>query len=112
VGTGGGRGAGAGAEGETGEECVIGNFNNWKKVCPATADVWASVLRRVRGCGLWLMRMLPYDGPEAALRRQLQARGVEAGRVAVTDMLPAATHLLDKARQVAAPVPRRYAGQV
>ena len=81
-------------------EAVIANFNNWKKVCPATGDVWARVLRGVAGCGLWVIRMLPYRGPEEALLAHLAERGVGRHRVAVTDMLPAATHLVDKGRQV------------
>ena len=45
------------------------------------------------------MRMLPYPGPEAALRRALADARVDPARLLVTEMLPFATHLLLK-RQV------------
>ena len=89
-------GAGAGR----GDRVVVANFNNWKKVCPATAGVWARVLQLVTVAGLWLVRMLPYAGPEEALVTHLEQRGVARYRVAVTEMLPAATHLLQKRDQV------------
>jgi hypothetical protein len=57
------------------------------------------VLRGAPGAVLWLIRMLPYPGPEDALRRALADARVDPARLLVTEMLPFATHLLLK-RQV------------
>ena len=84
------------AVGGKGARELVANFNNWKKLDPGTLDVWCDVLLNRSQASLWLMNMLPYQGPEQSLRDYVESRGVDPKRVVVSDMLPASTHLTTK----------------
>ncbi|EKX49617.1 hypothetical protein GUITHDRAFT_135804 [Guillardia theta CCMP2712] len=92
-------------------DVVIANFNNWKKLDMRTLRVWAKVMGEVPNSILWLMSMLPYEGPSGAvgggqeeldrcqtdsLKSILQSLGVDASRVVITGLLPSETHLIAK----------------
>jgi predicted O-linked N-acetylglucosamine transferase (SPINDLY family) len=61
-------------------------FNNSYKINPGVFDGWVRILRRVEGSVLWLS-----EGNEAArgnLRREAEARGVDAGRLIFAPRMP------------------------
>jgi predicted O-linked N-acetylglucosamine transferase (SPINDLY family) len=66
-------------------------FNNNYKITPGTFAGWMRVLQRVEGSVLWLLE----DNATAArnLRREAEARGVEAGRLVFAPRIPLAEHL-------------------
>ena len=82
------------------EPLLVANFNDWKKLDPVSFDAWAAVLASLPHAALWLIRMLPYPGPEEALRKHLAQRGVGAERIVVTNMIAAEIHLVQKRQQV------------
>lgn len=60
---------------------VFCNFNAIYKINPAVIDVWADILRSVRGGVLWLL-VPRADHPAAAnLRREVEARGIDPARL-------------------------------
>lgn len=64
-------------------------FNNSWKLNPPIFDIWMKLLTAVPGSVLWLM-----DGPHADnLRREAEARGVEAARLIFAPKLPPDQHL-------------------
>lgn len=58
---------------------VFCSFNNNFKYTPEVFDLWMDILRRVPGSVLWLLADNPWA--EANLRREAQARGIEASRL-------------------------------
>jgi predicted O-linked N-acetylglucosamine transferase (SPINDLY family) len=84
------------AVGGGGSRELVANFNNWKKLDPRTLNVWCDVLLNSTRASLWIMNMLPYQGPEDSLRAYVESRGVDPNRVVVSEMLPASTHLTTK----------------
>ena len=66
-------------------------FNNNYKITPATFDGWMRILRRVEGSALWLLE----DNPGAAdnLRREAEARGIDARRLVFARRAAPAEHL-------------------
>lgn len=64
-------------------------FNNGWKLNPPVFDIWMKLLTAVPGSVLWLM-----DGPHADnLRREAQARGVDAARLVFAPKLSPDQHL-------------------
>jgi predicted O-linked N-acetylglucosamine transferase (SPINDLY family) len=66
-------------------------FNSTYKITPALFDLWMQLLRRTGGSVLWLL-----SDSEAAtrnLRREAQARGVDAARLIFAPRLPLPDHL-------------------
>jgi predicted O-linked N-acetylglucosamine transferase (SPINDLY family) len=66
-------------------------FNNSYKITPDVFDRWMRILTRVEGSVLWLLE----DDPVAAvnLKREAQARGVDAERIVFAGRLPLSEHL-------------------
>jgi protein O-GlcNAc transferase len=66
-------------------------FNNSYKITPDTFDGWMRILKRVEGSVLWLLE----DNEIAAnnLRREAQAREVDAGRLIFAPRMPLPEHL-------------------
>ena len=66
-------------------------FNNNYKILPATFDAWMRILAAVPGSVLWLLE----DSALAAsnLRREAQARGIDAARLVFAARMPLAEHL-------------------
>jgi predicted O-linked N-acetylglucosamine transferase (SPINDLY family) len=66
-------------------------FNNNYKILPTTFDAWMRILKAVDGSVLWLLQddALTADN----LRRQAQARGVDAARLVFAGRLPLDAHL-------------------
>ena len=66
-------------------------FNNNYKITPATFDGWMRILSQVPGSVLWLLQ----DNATAAsnLRREAEARGVDAARVIFAKRMPLEEHL-------------------
>ncbi|MBV8307059.1 MAG: hypothetical protein JO274_06240, partial [Gammaproteobacteria bacterium] len=66
-------------------------FNQNYKITPQTFDGWMRILRQVAGSVLWLLE----DNKTAAdnLRRQAQARGVNAERLIFAPRMPLPEHL-------------------
>ena len=75
---------------------VIANFNNWKKFDPETVALWARVMRTLPASVLWLMRTLPYAGPEESIAGVLEQHAVARHRMIVSEMLPSEEHLVLK----------------
>jgi predicted O-linked N-acetylglucosamine transferase (SPINDLY family) len=73
------------------EGFVFCNFNNAYKLTPATFDSWMRILKQVDGSVLWLLESAnPYA---VNLRREAEARGVDAGRLVFAPDLPTDEHL-------------------
>jgi predicted O-linked N-acetylglucosamine transferase (SPINDLY family) len=70
---------------------VFCSFNNTWKVTAEVFDVWMRLLGAVPGSVLWVLR----DNVivENNLRREAQARGIDAGRLVFAETLPLADHL-------------------
>jgi predicted O-linked N-acetylglucosamine transferase (SPINDLY family) len=70
---------------------VFCSFNNCYKITPELFAIWMGLLRDVRGSCLWLFE----DNPDAVrnLKREAQARGVDAGRLIFAPRKPLAEHL-------------------
>jgi predicted O-linked N-acetylglucosamine transferase (SPINDLY family) len=66
-------------------------FNNSAKLSPATFDLWMRVLRDVPGSVLWLFADHPIL--QANLRKEAQARGIEAQRLVFAPVVPYPEHL-------------------
>ncbi len=66
-------------------------FNNSFKITPEMFSVWMRILRSVRGSVLWLLE----DNPEAPanLRREAEARGIAADRLAFAPRVTLDEHL-------------------
>jgi predicted O-linked N-acetylglucosamine transferase (SPINDLY family) len=66
-------------------------FNNNYKITPTTFDGWMRILKAVEGSVLWLLE----DNASATenLRREAQARGVQAGRLIFAKRMPLSEHL-------------------
>jgi protein O-GlcNAc transferase len=70
---------------------VFCNFNNVYKLTPETFDSWMRILKQVDGSVLWqLESAAPFS---ANLRREAEARGVDAGRLVFAPELPTDQHL-------------------
>jgi predicted O-linked N-acetylglucosamine transferase (SPINDLY family) len=73
------------------EGFVFCNFNNSYKITPALFAVWMNLLKAVPGSVLWLLEA---NAPAAAnLRREAEARGVDAQRLVFAPKRPGAEHL-------------------
>ena len=72
-------------------------FNNSYKVSPRIFDIWMRLLKSIEGSVLWLT--VADDPTRENLRREAQGRGIEAGRLVLTDRMEHADYL---ARQVLA----------
>lgn len=66
---------------------VFASFNNSYKFAPATFDIWMRLLRGVEGSVLWLSQANP--AAMRNLRREAEARGVDATRLIFAPRLPA-----------------------
>jgi predicted O-linked N-acetylglucosamine transferase (SPINDLY family) len=66
-------------------------FNNNWKISPAVFDVWMRLLQAVPGSVLWLLR--DNDAAMDNLRRQAEARGVDADRLVFGERIAPADHL-------------------
>ena len=66
-------------------------FNNSYKITPTTFDGWMRILKHADGSVLWLIE----DNPTAAcnLRKEAEARGVNAARLIFAKRMPLAEHL-------------------
>ena len=66
-------------------------FNSNHKITPYIFDCWMRILERVRGSVLWLLQ----DNAKAAdnLRKEAQARGVDAERLVFATRMPPSEHL-------------------
>ena len=66
-------------------------FNNNYKISPREFDIWMRLLQKVEGSVLWLLRSNKWA--EQNLKREAEARGVNADRLIFADKLPQAEHL-------------------
>lgn len=73
------------------EGFVFCSFNNAFKITPLVFDCWMRLLRDVPGSVLWLLKSK--DSIEDALRREAEARGVEAHRLVFAPHIPQAENL-------------------
>ena len=66
-------------------------FNGNHKITPYVFDCWMRILERVRGSVLWLLQ----DNAKAAdnLRKEAQARGIDAERLVFATRMPPSEHL-------------------
>jgi protein O-GlcNAc transferase len=69
---------------------VFCSLNNSYKLTPETFDLWMSLLRQVPGSVLWLLDSA--DLARGNLRREAQARGIEADRIVFAPFLPMEEH--------------------
>jgi predicted O-linked N-acetylglucosamine transferase (SPINDLY family) len=60
---------------------VLCNFNATWKLRPETMDAWATILKRLPGAVLWLLKRREDDPNVANLRREAHARGIDPARV-------------------------------
>ncbi|MGE5537863.1 MAG: tetratricopeptide repeat protein [Gemmatimonas sp.] len=74
---------------------VFCSFNNTYKLTPEMFDRWMRMLRAVDGSVLWLLEGNPAVAPN--LRREAEARGVDAGRIVFAPRLPPAQHFARQA---------------
>ncbi|MFW6239653.1 MAG: tetratricopeptide repeat protein, partial [Thermodesulfobacteriota bacterium] len=70
---------------------VFCSFNQSYKITAALFDRWASILRRVPGAVLWLLRC--NASAEANLRRAAEDRGLDPARLVFADRVGKAEHL-------------------
>jgi predicted O-linked N-acetylglucosamine transferase (SPINDLY family) len=75
---------------------VFCSFNHDYKINPPVFDVWMSVLKRVEGSVLWLMRL--NDTAEANLRKEALQRGVDPSRLIFAGRVPAISDHLARYR--------------
>jgi predicted O-linked N-acetylglucosamine transferase (SPINDLY family) len=74
------------------EGCVVFcSFNNVYKITPQLFGIWMRLLKAVDGSVLWLLQS--NDTAACNLRREAEARGVEAERLAFAASAPPAQHL-------------------
>lgn len=73
------------------EAFVFCSFNSTFKIEPVMFDVWMTLLEQTPGSVLWLYRS--NDLAEANLKREAQARGIDAERLIFTGKLPKDQHL-------------------
>ena len=66
-------------------------FNNGYKILPATFDGWMRILKAVDDSVLWLLDHNP--AATRNLRREAQARGIDANRLIFAARMPLADHL-------------------
>ncbi|NTU58112.1 MAG: tetratricopeptide repeat protein [Chlorobiaceae bacterium] len=66
-------------------------FNNNYKILPATFDGWMRILQAVDGSVLWLFEENPTAGKN--LRKEAEARGVDASRLVFAKRMPLHEHL-------------------
>jgi protein O-GlcNAc transferase len=65
---------------------VLCSFNDRRKLTPEAFDSWMRILRQVETGVLWLSR--PPEAAAAALRREAESRGVDAGRIIFAERVP------------------------
>lgn len=70
---------------------VLANFNGPYKIDPRSFAVWMRLLRKTPDAVLWLKRGT--EGASANLRREAEARGVDAERIVFADIIPHTEHL-------------------
>ena len=70
---------------------VFCSFNNNYKITPREFDIWMRLLQQVEGSVLWLLRSNSWS--EANLKREAEARGVDASRLVFAGRMPLAKHL-------------------
>ncbi len=73
------------------EAFVFCSFNSTFKIEPVMFDVWMTLLAQTPGSVLWLYRS--NDLAKANLKREAQARGIDAARLIFTGKLPKDQHL-------------------
>jgi len=73
------------------EGFVFCSFNNSYKLTPVIFDIWMRLLRDVPGSVLWLLEN--NEWMQDNLRREMQAREVDPGRLVFAPRLPLAEHL-------------------
>ena len=66
-------------------------FNNSYKISPREFDIWMRLLQKVEGSVLWLLKLNKWA--EKNLKREAEARGVNAKRLIFAEELPQAEHL-------------------
>ena len=66
-------------------------FNNSRKIAVPVFDVWMRLLRSIEGSVLWLLRS--NDAAVGNLRREAEARGVDAARLVFAEPLSLEDHL-------------------
>jgi len=66
-------------------------FNQGYKLSPKTLDLWCQILSRVPGSVLWALAL--YDSFKVNLRREVQARGVDADRLVFCAPVAPEAHL-------------------
>jgi predicted O-linked N-acetylglucosamine transferase (SPINDLY family) len=70
---------------------VFCSFNQTYKLTPEVFDIWMRLLGAVQGSVLWLLESNPWA--PANLRREAEARGVDARRLVFAPKLPLREHL-------------------
>ena len=66
-------------------------FNNNYKITPEVFDIWTRLLHRIPGSVLWLLS--DNAAAEANLRKEAQARGIDARRLVFAPRMPLENHL-------------------
>ncbi len=66
-------------------------FNNPYKITPSVFDGWMRILRQTPGSVLWLLR--DHEFVERNLRREAEARAIDANRLVFAGRMPIAQHL-------------------
>ncbi|MEO5333454.1 MAG: tetratricopeptide repeat protein [Magnetococcus sp. YQC-5] len=70
---------------------IFSNFNQTYKITPELFDVWMDLLRRIPDSCLWLLESNALVADN--LRREAEARGVQAARLIFAPKLPVSEHL-------------------
>ena len=71
---------------------VFCNFNNTYKLMPRTFASWMRILKQVPGSMMWLWQGgIPVFA--ANIRREAEAHGVDAGRIAFAGLVPSEENL-------------------
>jgi predicted O-linked N-acetylglucosamine transferase (SPINDLY family) len=70
---------------------VFSCFNNNYKISPREFDIWMRLVQKVEGSVLWLLKSNKWA--EQNLKREAEARGVNADRLIFAEKLPQAEHL-------------------
>ena len=76
--------------------CRYCNFNKIDKIEPDSFGVWASILRRVPGSALWLLKPssdVAFAAVKTNLAAEMVARGIDARRVVWADRVSKRDHL-------------------
>lgn len=73
---------------------IFGSFNTLSKVSGPVLDLWAEVLRAIPDAGLFMQaRALGDEDMRGRMQAQLEARGIEPGRVVLAGFSSLAAHL-------------------